>query len=214
MRELRGADKYRRQPVEDPRRSALQADIDRANAVPIQSVLQDLFGIFVPSGLDRSWKTYCPFYFEHPDGGVERNMRVYGSNSGYCFAMHGFLTPVRIVQLRSEVGARRAAQILSDTYGLALKKEPYWVRMNQLILDQAVKVREAGSPTHAVAALQAALERLEGYADRQFDPDVIEALEAELEALDDVLRTREEGGVRQWFRKALTHMNTMLKETT
>lgn len=207
--ELRGAEKYRRQPEEDPRRTALQVEIDQANTVPIQDVLKDLFGIYVPAGLDRSWKTTCPFYFEHPDGGVERNMRVYSSNSAYCFAMHGFMTPVRMVQLRSEIGSRRAAQALAERYGLA-KKEPYWVRMQQLVLDQSVKVQEAGSPTHAVAALQAALGQIESYGLRQFDPDVTQAMEIELEKLDDVLRTRTEGGVREWFRTALMQMSDLL----
>lgn len=211
MQELRGAEKYRRQPVEDPRRTALQVEIDRANAVPIQSVLSDLFGIYVPTGLDRSWKTTCAFSFEHPDGGVERNMRVYGSNSAFCFAMHGFLTPVRLIQIRSEVGAKRAAAILSERYGL-VKRVPYWERMRQLVLDKSVKVQDSGSPTHAVAALQAALGRLESYQVRQFDQDVMQAMEDELERLDEVLRTRVEGGVREWFREALGRMNTMLGE--
>jgi hypothetical protein len=207
--ELRGAEMYRRKPVDDPRLKALRAEVDKSNTVPIQTVLKDLFGIYVPGGLDRSWKTTCPFGFEHPDGGVERNMRVYGSNSAYCFAMHGFLTPVRLVQLRNEVTQRRAARILAEQYGLA-KREPYWVRMQQLVLDQATKVQEAGSPTHAVAALQAALERHESYTMRQFDPDVTQAMEVELERLDEVLRAREEGGVRAWFREALTRMSRIL----
>jgi hypothetical protein len=211
LQELRGADKYRVRSVEDPRRRALSAEVDRANSVPIQSVLKDLFGVYVPEGLDRSWKTHCPFYFEHPDGGLEKNLRVYGSNSAYCFAMHGFLTPVRLVQLRSETGPKRAAQILAERYGL-VKKEPYWVRMSQLISDQSTKLRDSGSPTHAVAALQSALEHVEGYDRRQFDPDVTQAMEAALEGLDEVLRTREEGGVRQWFRSALKSMTTMLGE--
>lgn len=207
--ELRGAEKYRRQPDVDPRRTALQVEVDRANAVPIQTVLNDLFGIYVPGGLDRSWKTTCPFGFEHPDGGVERNMRVYGSNSAYCFAMHGFLTPVRLVQLRSEVGQKRASGILADRYGL-VKREPYWTRMKQLVAEQSTKVREAGSPTSAVAALQAALERDERYAMRQFDPDVTQVMESELERLDEVLITKAEGGVREWLRGALTRMSEML----
>jgi len=211
-RELAGAEKYRRESVVTPRQKALQVEVDRANAVPIQSVLRDLFGLFIPAGLERSWKTACPFAFEHPDGGVERNMRIYASNSAYCFAMHGFLTPVRIVQIRSEVGQARAAKILADRYGLA-KREPYWVRMTQLVRDHSTQIQSAGSPTHAAAALQSALSRVESYASRQFDPDVTQAMEEELEKLDDVLRRRQEGGVREWFRKALTRMNETLEES-
>lgn len=211
MSELRGAEKYRRPPEDDPRRKRLNAEVERANTVPIQTVLQDVFHLYVPSDLFRSWKTTCPFSYEHPDGGLEKNMRIYASNTAYCFGAHGVLTPVRMLQLQVNVSAVKAARMLSDRYGLA-RSEPYWKRMEKLVLEQATKRQQAGSPTYAVAALQTALGRVPGYRDREFDPVVTKAMEAELERLDEVLEARREGGVREWFRDALQRMTETVGE--
>lgn len=211
MNELRGAEKYRRTPEDDPRRKRLNAEIERANSVPIQTVLQDVFHLYVPEDLFRSWKTMCPFSYEHPDGGSEKNMRIYASNSAYCFGLHGVLTPVRLVQLQVNVNALKAARMLSDRYGLA-RTEPYWKRMQTLVLEQSTRMQQAGSPTHAVAALQTALGRVPGYRDREFNPEVIQAMEAELERLDEVLEAKREGGVREWFRDALRRMTETVGE--
>lgn len=211
MSELRGAEKYRREPDVDARRKRGSAEVERANSVPIQSVLQDVFNLYVPSDLYRSWKTSCPFSYEHPDGGIEKNMRIYASNSAYCFAAHGVLTPVRMMQVHYGVSQSRAARMLADRYGL-VKSEPYWKRMERLVLEQATRMQEAGSPAHAVAALQTALGRVPGYTHKQFDPEVTTAMEAELERLDEVLRVQRDGGVREWFREALRRMTEMVGE--
>jgi hypothetical protein len=206
MRELpASAEQYRRQPDENSPRARLRTQdaklIEEANTVPIQRVLEDEFGIVVPGELSRSWKTNCPFGFEHPDGGVEKAMRVYGSNTAYCFSTHGMLTPVRLIQIKTERRAATAAKRLAERYGLRVG-EPYWEKAKRLILERDEAGMKVGSPSNAVQALQRSLARVPNYETRQFDTDVTLAMEEQLEALDVAMRSRTPGAVREWLREA------------
>lgn len=209
---LDGAEKYREKPTEDPRRRGRSDLIEQANAVPIQDVLKDLFGIHVPLELEKSWKTDCPFGFEHADGGIDKNFRVYPTNTAYCFAMHGGLSPVRLVMMQRDLPPTRAAQVLADRYGLA-KREPYWEKMNRLILERETASTSTGSPEHAVEAMQTALERIPGYSARQFEERILAAVEERLEELDVAIRSREAGAVREWLAETTKYVTEQLEET-
>lgn len=204
---LNGAEKYRRE--ESPPRRPGDDLIARAMQVPIQSVLRDLFGLHVPFDLDRSWKTNCPFAFEHPDGGIDKNFRVYPSNSAYCFAMHGGLNPVRIVMIQRDLPAKKAAQHLADRYGL-IGQEPYWKKMQRLVLESENERAGGGSPQHAVEAMQSALARLEGFTARQYDEDVLAVIEDRLEKLDLVIRSGVDGAVRSWLSETVDAVRSTL----
>lgn len=213
---LPGSEKYRRQPEDSERtrrRAHGQVEIDKANGIPIQQLLEEDYGIFVPSHLERSWKTNCPYDFEHPDGGVGKSMRVYHTNTAHCFDQHGHLSPVRLEQIKSDCGQLRAARILAKRFGLA-SKEPYWKRMNQMVLERETRLGDVGSPIHAVEALQHALAVSPEYVERQYDADVSAAFEEQLEKLDSLLLQRATHVVRPWYMAAVQEIRLVAEGGT
>lgn len=174
-------------------------DIEKANEIPIQNVLKDYFDIDVPMEIDSSWKTYCCFAFEHSDGGVDRSMRVYPSNSAHCFSDpdHGFMTPVRIIQIHEGISQRQAARKLLIKYGLF--KSIDWRKQFQEILEQKAET-EAISASHLVEAIHVALSAHSDWTHLQFDPDVQNALERELTVLDGLLAEgKDASSIRFWY---------------
>lgn len=152
----------------------------------------------VPDDLERSWKTICPFGWEHADGGIGKNFRVYPSNSAYCFELHGSLTPVRVIMMSRGCGAHRAAMYLDSKYALTVPKEVYWEKMKRLVLERETREVSVGNAQNAVEAMHTALHRLPGYADVSLDEEMLGTIEERLEELDRVLRARD-GSVRVWL---------------
>lgn len=70
---------------------------------------------YPPEG--RSVKIHCPFGFEHSDHGNEAAFRVYSGNTGFCFAGHGFMTPVWLAAQSWDVEPAEAAQRLLNHIG-------------------------------------------------------------------------------------------------
>jgi len=64
----------------------------------------------------RSIKTHCPWGWTHPDGGMEKSFRVYGSNTGFCFGGCGFINPVIAAERLWEIPPQRAARELAARY--------------------------------------------------------------------------------------------------
>lgn len=192
-------------------------DVDRANTlVNIGQLLRDKFGVWSPDGLDRSWKINCPFNFEHADGGVDKNCRVYpDSNHAYCFAdlRHGLLSPVRVWQLKTDTAPMVAAKALLELYGLT-RRTGWRDRYVELL-----KMRESstapGAPAYAVEALQSALGQVEDYDQRQYDGDVTTAMEDELEKLDRLLAKSTSGreALREWYVSARDRMSEVVRGT-
>lgn len=207
-RQLPGADKYLKHDEPDNRSRATRF-VDKINAeVRLSTLLQDEFGIYIPDEIVRSWKTYCPWSFEHPDGGTDKTLRIYPSNSAYCFALHGVLTPVRIVQIQHECGSYKAAHILAEKYGLAQRK-PYWERMNELVLEQATRKKNRGPLSYAAEALRQALVQVPGFQWREFDDDVVAEVGRQLERLDDL--DDREGAAREWLVEAVASVTQVVK---
>lgn len=213
MSPLPGSGKYQKPPTQSKRRTKTHALIDRANDFPIQTLLEDEFGIYVPIDLPRSWKAYCPFSFEHPDGGTDRTLRVYPSNTAYCFALHGMMRPVRLVMMQREIPAAAAARWILEKYGLESAALPYWERMPRLVLEHEFRTSAGGSPVHAVEALQQALLTQPGYLDRQYDPDVVEEVERWLEKLDALADVHQEGALHEWLKEALSSIGKVASVT-
>lgn len=210
---LPGSDKYRisaaqREPI---KKTPAMKLIDRANAVSIFDVLEDFFDIAHPRS-GGSFKGYCPFRWEHADGGLDKGWRTYPTtNSSHCFPMHGMLTPVRLVQLKFDLRATRAAERILDNYGL-LRPKSWRERYGRLVIEREQKERAAGNPQHAVEALSLALKAVPGYESRQFDSDVIRGMEIVLERLDEAVQSDDPEAVRKWYRKAKQGMARVITE--
>lgn len=78
-------------------------------------------GIIVPDDIPvgGSYKTHCPFDFQHPDGGESAALRVYsGTNSCYCFAESLSMSPTRLWSLHRGITQFAAARDLLSSRGM------------------------------------------------------------------------------------------------
>jgi len=171
--------------------------IDRANEVSIFDVLEDFFHLSLPRD-GASFKSVCPFGFEHEDGGIDRSWRTYpGSNSSMCFALHGFLNPVRLIQLKEGKKAVPAAERILAYYGL-LKPRHYKKRYNALLAAREQQSEAPINGQYVVEALHMALRTVPGYESRQFDTDVMLAMDKALEKVNTLVQQRPEE-IQKWF---------------
>lgn len=185
------------------RRSDARNLIERANAVSVFDVLHDYFDIDHPRD-GGSFKGYCPFGFEHADGGIEKQWRTYpATNTSYCFAGHGSLTPVRLVQIKKDVRATDAATDILRRYGLFTPRH-FRERYAELVREREERTRQLGSPAYLVEALRTAV------GDGAENP---EAMERVLQRLDEVLAADPtEAAVREWFHWARRELNGQARE--
>lgn len=212
MRHLVGAEQYlsaaQQKQHAEKGLSPAEKLINRANAVDIFDVLEDFFDLRIPRTGD-SYKSRCPFYYEHADGGLDKGWRTYpATNSSMCFPMHGYMGPVHLI--RNKYGDRpfRAAERILKHYDL-LRPKPWWERYDTLALEQAQARTAVGNPQHAVSALNLALRSVSGYTLRQFDSDVLAAMEVVLNRLDEVAQQDDPSAVRLWLqnaKKIMTHV--------
>lgn len=213
MSTLPGSERYKREWTPQRRPSKTQPYIDKANTIPIIQVLLDVCQTSIPTGMTAgSWKTWCPFSFEHPDR-IKKGFRVYEiTNTSHCFILHGSMRPVRLVQLAKELPAITAAYWLLDHYDMS-RPRSYKARFNELLVAREQRSSTLGSSAYLVEALQVELGHVDGYEMRQFDTDVTTALEAELEGLDKLLvGPATEAGMHQWYTKARDRLVQIVKE--
>ena len=115
-----------------------------------------------------SMKVYCPWgHVTHMDGGMSKSMRVYPeTNSAFCFASCGYLTPVKMIALDRDVSEEEAAEILLTEINYV--PPDYMSKWNALIAEQ-IPVN-----TSALAeALKVACARMtEDWDDVQFDDEI------------------------------------------
>lgn len=98
--------------------SYVQSKVSIANEkVSIVELLNLLGFECQPPSEGRSIKIKCPFGFEHRDFGHENAFRVYSSNTGFCFAGHGFMTPVWLAAQSWDVEPEEAASRLLGHIG-------------------------------------------------------------------------------------------------
>lgn len=191
-------------------RSKATALIEKARAeVSLFDVLDDFFDIRHPRE-GKSYKGDCPFRWEHPDGGADKGWRTYpASNTSYCFVTHGVLDGPRLISLRNDISLTEAAKFLLNHYG-KLKPKPYRERMSELV--EARAKTNLGEVSYLVEALQMAIET--EAPGMEFDPDVQNAIEEELDSLEDVLGEVTEEGLAAWYVKARAHVLGTAKEAT
>jgi hypothetical protein len=211
MRTLPGAEKYLVSAAVKQATPTTWAErlIERADSeVSIFNVLEDFCGVHAPRE-GRSFKSRCPFADEHPDGGrLDKGFRTYpGSNSAMCFVMHGYMGPVRLAQLRFGVRPLVAAKKILDAYGLD-RPRPWRVRLRETMIEAEQRATRPGTgdPTHAVEALHIALRKEPTYVTRQFDDDVLHAMEVVLDRLDVVMASGDPDAVRRWYDAAKSAM--------
>ena len=174
---LPGSDKYR-QTTPDPPRDGL---VDRANEATSTLTMLLSLGCSIPEGVQRSWKFHCPWEEEHGDGGKDKAARYYGTtDTAFCFAGHGALTPVKMLAYDSGITYKKAAEkILRDTGQWNVT-----VDWRERFAELKDKKQAAVSITYAVDALRLALSEDEQYRYRQYDEDVRAKMEQALEVLD------------------------------
>lgn len=205
---LPGSERFSRPKVQNqnPR-------IELANlSVPIVKLLKDLWGVFVPEGMGfRSWKTFCPLGWEHPDGGIDKGFRVYEStNSSYCFVMHGSLTPVRLAQIKWGGSQDRSARRLLELYGLG--RRPWRERYEEL-LELYERSKSPAIQSNVVEALQVRLSSEPSYWRLQFEASVIKEMEHQLELLDELFdRKPSEEQIREWYSNAVSKLVQKVRE--
>ena len=175
--------------------------VRRANSeVSVFDVLEEHFQIRVPR--EGSYKTYCPFAFEHADGGVEKQFRTYAStNSCYCFELHGWMGPVKLLQLKEDLEPVAAATKLLDAKGLLKPKDPHerWAEV------MAERSREdIGSPNYLVEALNSYLGTHPAYSEGSISDGFLTVMEEQLRILDIILNDPRSSSVvvRSWYSRA------------
>jgi len=173
--------------------------VARADEISIFRVLKDFFDIDLPSE-GRSYKSWCPFGFEHPDGGITRTWRTYpGTNSSYCFEGHGYMTSVRLISIQRDWGSYKSAKYLLEIYGL-MKPKNYRERFNQMVSDRAMRQDSIGPVSDLVEALHVALRGHPMYERHQFDVAFQQEFERGLAVLDGMLSVKAtEVELRAWF---------------
>lgn len=171
-----------------PRSAEVERLIEQANRVPIVDVLNEL-GCDIPAGVPNSWKGHCPYDAEHRDGGVDPAMRVYvHTNTAFCFAGHGAMTPARLIMRAKRLDVRTACRQLLEGHPIA-----------------ETEARDARLDVEArlQAALHELLSATPQYARLNLHPRVMNAVDQALFELDKVELGGDGAGVwlRGWSRR-------------
>lgn len=179
---LDGAAKYLVPKDDRARYEERDALVIRANDTADLRVMLNDLGADIPEDAVTSWKAHCPFGAEHSDGGIEKAMRYYPeSNSAYCFAAHGILTPVRVLALSEGISQHKAAQRLVGAAGIRYG----WRERFREVQEEASRPGTA-SPAYAITALHVRIQTHPNYLRRQFDDDFRAAWEGCMERLEGV----------------------------
>jgi len=176
--------------------------------VRIEDVLNDHYGLNVPYGADR-WKSRCPFAYEHADGGLDKQFRVFSTdNYGHCYESHGHLDPVRLWKMKSYAPTLLdAAKGLLEAYGIETKPKS----LDERVADLQKQEEFHSDPSAVSQALQVFLSRLSGYEDRQYDDDVLRSVNSVLKAVPNVCAQAEsQEEVERWFRNAKAELARLI----
>lgn len=204
---MSGLEKYR---LADPPRQLTwkQRVIERAlTEVPIEEVLNDLFEIYVPRDA-KSWKVRCPLAYEHEDGGLDKQFRVYSDNNrAYCFAMHGSFDSLSLWTMHNPAKNRvSAAEALLAAYGKSVSSKTYQERM--AAVEAEVETLDADV---VVQAFKVFLSGHPKYEDHQYGQDVLHAVNSFLESVRAVCqdaRTTEE--IETWYQTEKAKVKALL----
>lgn len=153
-----------------------------------------------------SLKVFCPFSFLHEDGGAAPALRVYSTNTAFCFAEDLFFTPSSLAAVARDVTRREAAEQLLEEAGIPSSSD-YRERFEQV-------VRQAEAPLPDIGSLQQALRASVAlhpqYRARQYDPDVLQAWDAYLQL---AARVGDEAKARSWLSTCRSHLIRLLESS-
>lgn len=190
--------------------------IEQADAAVNILEVYNAMGNRAPYAMFSSYKIDCPFSYEHTDGGLDKNCRIYPPTNIYCFAAHGVMTPTSLYARWKAMSRSRAAIILLEERGL-LKNKSYREQWNDLIElreENRVANTKLGDPTYAVEALQTAMHNNAAYSVVEYTDHVREAWKVVLAILD-ILWTREDTDyekINVWFERSLQKLNRAVEE--
>ncbi len=141
-----------------------------------------------------------------------RAMRVYPSNTAYCFACSKYFTPTLLISARDGCKQWRAAKTLLHHYNIPTNI--HWrERYNDLVVSKAQEVENVGQPADWIEALRTALAReVEDFERLQFTDDFSAAMAEELDKLTEALRSPVVENARQWYSRAVKHLLAVAQE--
>lgn len=181
-------------------------------AVNIIEIYREMGGQ-APEGSYRSYKIHCPFNYEHGDGGLDKNCRIYPPSHIYCFASHGIMKPTYLYSRWKGIQLKQAAAELLEQRGL-LKPKFYTERWQELMEQRQTLQTSLGTTAEAVAVLQADIATNEQYKSVEFSKPVREAWTIILAALE-VLWSRPQtdlNALRRWHGNSLNKLNSAVSE--
>lgn len=191
-----GLDKYRPQAENRPVDYWVALANDR---IRVEDVINEHFAPDLPIPYhSTSWKTSCPFEFEHEDFGFEKQFRVYSeTNSCFCFKMHGHMDPVILWQSRLPGLSRRQAAIdLLESYGIDTKTKNWRERFKETLAESEASF----DPAPVKRAFQVMLISLPDYGRRQFEGDVITDVDTALKEIErKVPEFKSRKQLERWF---------------
>lgn len=176
--------------------------ITKANEiVPISALFRE-FGYNVPDADTASMKISCPWSYMHSDYGLDKAMRIYASNTAYCFAGCGFITPVDLAVREWSMSPSKAARKLLEQRGFK--------RQNLKEMWAEFKTNSEMVPDEETlsAALLTALSSIPTYKDNQYDPAVLATIDKFNKVLPQV--TNEEKA-RLWLNAGKVRVQEILE---
>lgn len=173
--------------------------VERAEAIPIEMVLEDLFGISAPIGAG-SWKCNCPLDSEHSDGGRTKAMRIYSeSNTSWCFSHSRKFTPVSLWRLTRRSSALEAARGLLDHFNQSFDPPTLTERWDKL---NAAEEHTPDFDALRESVMLYANANLPGFSSLQYQPEVMALLSSVLTGISDLSSGADYATIRGRIEKA------------
>lgn len=205
---LVGSDKYR---VEAPTRNLTWKEqvVQRAlKDIKIEDVLSRYYDINVPYDA-VSWKVRCPFFFEHEDGGLDKQFRVYSeSNSGYCFAMHGRVDNLTLYRSqRFSSTFFDAAEALLTEFNIEYKNKSYRETFEEILKEK----EEVIDSSSIIEAMKVYLSTISEYEDLQFHPEVLDGMKLFLDQVYSICENASSlEEVETWYQLEKSRLRSIL----
>lgn len=186
----------------------IKTTVDLANEYIAISQVLILLDVEVPESYSgSSWKSHCPFEdFYHIDRGRAKSLRVYyGTNSAYCFAGCGYMSPVSLYALKTGLSKVEAASLL-------LAKEGYELPSFDSEFTELLKKETVINKASLREALQVFCKRVVGlqWSTKQFENSVIKGIDNCLTLLARVESSEE---AQQWLNLSKKYMKKILEGT-
>lgn len=177
--------------------------------ISIGDLLEELYGIEVLHGID-GWKTYCPYGGDHSDGGKSKALKVFDSNTAWCFSHGQRYTPVSLWQnYRGIPNPVTAARDLLSAKGLLqqlIDPEARWDRLDELEAQEQDRIPDT---TPLKESLLMFARSLPNYEAVQYRDDVLDLMSNLYPSAKEAEKLRDMGSIENWLetskRKLIEH---------